>query len=300
MEERLIEKDDPRKIRIVKRGEETDAVDDLAEGETAEEAEYAEDALLDLPEDYDEDLVGLTPSMLAEKLAEQERARAQRREACEKAIAEGVALRDKKDMDGAAQAFRRATLEDPESEEAHRLLWQTLTAEYTEVAGFYGEGAAEAFSEAPDAVKEEIRTHMRGALERASDELAAEAEPLRAAVEESMQTRRAAFGAHRRYMRVRFFACLAVVLLFAAGSAIAASYIVRVRGAIALIFTLVFGGVALVALGVTCYFARKLYLADRMCAANEKLASTQDGARLAVLEAKLSALDLALGKEKAQ
>lgn len=290
MEERLIDKDDPRKIRIVTQGGETDAVDGLLE-----ETETTEDALLDLPEDYDEDLVGLTPAMLEERLLERERARAARKAACEKLVEEGEALEQAGDRTAAEEAYLQATLEDPESAAAHGKLWRLRTKEFTDTAAFYEGEAAEEFSTAPDAVKQEILDHMREMLENERKKFTEEAEPLRATVSQKMQQRREAFGAHRRYMRTRFLICLAAVLLFAVGCAIAASYIVRVQGAVALVLTIVFGAIALIALGVMLFFARKLFVAGRLCKANEKLSSTPDGAALSALEHKLSALSLIFG-----
>ena len=66
MEERLIDKDESRKIKIKHTAEGEDVVDALApDGEEEAVEEEETDYIVELPEEdeeYDEDLVGLTPS----------------------------------------------------------------------------------------------------------------------------------------------------------------------------------------------------------------------------------------------
>ena len=66
MEERIVDKDDERLIRIRRTKDGVDAEDALAdEGEE----EQTEDVVFEIPdEEFDEDLVGLTPSQLQREL----------------------------------------------------------------------------------------------------------------------------------------------------------------------------------------------------------------------------------------
>ena len=97
MEERIIE-DEGRTIKVKRNalGGIEDATDGAADGETSEGAsspESREDDVefaVEFPEEeYDEDMVGLTPSQLKKLQEERERARREAEEARDKLIAEG-------------------------------------------------------------------------------------------------------------------------------------------------------------------------------------------------------------------
>ena len=259
MEERII--DNEREIKNKRRREGVDAVDALADG--GEEALPEEELVLELPEEeYDEDLVGLTPSQLKEELERRERALREAREESEKLTLAGAEKLGEGAFEEAESFFAQALTYDPENAE------EEVRAFVKERAGARLEGEREAFR--------------------------AEERPLREKVEESMEFRRGYFRDNRNYFLVRFGIFFGLFALCLVGAGISASFIYSTRGITPIVLIACFGGAALVMLAVAIVFARKLVVANRLCRENEKLSSTEDGARLAYLQDRLHCLDLVL------
>lgn len=285
MEERILDKEEGRGIKLKRTADgETDATDALAED--------GEEVVLDLPEtdEYDEDLVGLTPSQLKEELERRERAAQRAREESERFAAEGRKKLAAEEYGAAEELFERALLADAGNREARNDLWTARTCNFTSAEKLYEEGIADELlldGEAHAAVLEK----MGDTLAAEKENYVREAEPLRPAVEEARAERREAFRRNKNYYLVRFAICFAICVLFAVGVGISADYILRIQNAVPVILTAVFGIAAFAMLAVSAAFAAKTIVAWRLCARNEDLSSTEDGARLADLQQRVAALE---------
>lgn len=244
--------------------------------------------------DYDEDLVGLTPTQLEEKMEA-------RRRAAERAQAEHdrfFAEAEQKFAEGAfgeaAAFYEQAAFYEEEGGPSALKYWECRTSGFSDAEVFCDGGTAEKFCSAPSSVRAAVLEKTRAPLTALRDEADREVAPLREAVYGGMESRRDAFRKNRNYYLVRFLTALAVLLCMGIACGVAASFIIRTRGLAAPVCTAVFGGVAAAAFAVTVVFARGLVSAQRLVHDNEELSATEDGARLQALEARIRAADLAL------
>lgn len=291
MEERII--DNEREIKIKRRREGDDVVDALADG--GEETLPEEELVLELPEEeYDEDLVGLTPSQLKEELERRERALREAREESEKLTLAGAEKLGEGAFEEAESFFAQALTYDPENAEAGKGVWQARTKEFADYEPFYQKENAEELGGAPEEVRAFVKERAGARLEGEREAFRAEERPLREKVEESMEFRRGYFRDNRNYFLVRFGIFFGLFALCLVGAGISASFIYSTRGITPIVLIACFGGAALVMLAVAIVFARKLVVANRLCRENEKLSATEDGARLAYLQDRLHCLDLVL------
>lgn len=287
MEERIVDKDDERLVRIKKTAEgETDAVEDTGE-----------DVVFELPEgdEYDEDLVGLTPSQLQEELARRERLAREARERSLSLTEEGNALLAEGKFVEADDKLSEAVLLDGENEEAGRSLWLARTENFAKLSPLFEEDNATALSQS--------EFQRRFVLERAGERLKAvraeyekEERELSPVVEEAMATRRVAFAANKKYFLIRFFAVFAAFVLCIVGAGVSAGFLYSTTSGTPVILCAVFGGLALIMLVLVIVFARKLLVAGRLCRANERLLSTEDGTRLSELRESLRSIALIFGE----
>lgn len=290
MEERILDEDENRRIKLKRTAEGTDAVDALAEGEDTEEEVY-----VDLPEEeYDDDLVGLTPSQLKEELEKRARAQRAAREESEKLAAQGEEKLGAGAFADAELLFSQALVCDFGNDRAREGLWTSRTKNFTDDEIFFRDGVAEELA-ADETARLFVLPHVEENLKTLRDIYASEEAELAPTVQEKQQERREAFAANRKYYLLRFSVFFVLAVLFAIGIAVSASFILRTQTNIPLILIGVFGGLCLVALAVAFVFARKLFVASRLCGANEKLSSTESGARLEFLQKRLTAIDLVLG-----
>ncbi len=277
-EERLT--DDP-----LKKGLEDEFVDIVQEG-LPEEGEG---------ETYDEDLVGLTPTKLK---AELDRRRAQEEKAQrekEKLLKGAAEKRLAGDFEAAGALYAQAALYG-DRELCEEGIFACKTKEYTDISCFEDRETAAELHSADPAVRAQVLAKVGGDLRKTLEEDTKEALPLREKVETGKNARRGAFVANRNYYLLRVGIALAVFVLFAVGCAVAGTYIVRTKELTAPILTAVFGGLSLISLGVAVFFSRGLFLGQKLVRDNEKLSSTEDGARLEVLAARIDALTLALSE----
>lgn len=308
MEERIIE-DEGRTIKVRRNalGGIEDATDgalpeggtaegasspDAGPGGTEEDVEFA----VDFPEEeYDEDMVGLTPSQLKRAQEERERARREAEEARDKLIAEGKKALSSLDYAAAEKFFSQALTYDEESAEALLGVWESRTQGFTDDAPFFIPENAEKLAEAPEEVRsyvlERVEDRLRGAREGVLEEL----RPLRAAVGDAREARRGALWDNKHYYLVRTAVFGGAFVLFLVLMGIFSAFLLRTRGSWPVIGMAVCGAIALIALVFLIVFLRGLVFALRLCADNEKDESTEDGRRLAVLERELACLDLVLG-----
>ena len=298
MEERIIDKDALRGVKVKKREGEQDVVDALApEAETPDEAENAA-YVLDFPEgEEDDELVGLTPTQLQEVLERRRRAEREAREQCDALCASADAALAAGTFREAETLYLQAIACIAEDERAQIGLWQARTHNYTSPDVLYDGDMAAEFARALPAARGGVLQAFGEALAKERGALSAEADPLRRKVEAAQEARRGPFAANRAYYRVRAVVALALVVLFAVGAAVSAAYILRTRSVAPIVLTASFGALALAELTALCVFAHKWYVAAGLCRENERLASTPEGERLAALEERLACLGLALGEE---
>ena len=311
MEERIIE-DEGRTIKVRRNalGGIEDATDgalpeggaaegasspDAGPGGTEEDVEFA----VDFPEEeYDEDMVGLTPSQLKRAQEERERARREAEEARDKLIAEGKKALSSLDYAAAEKFFSQALAYDGESAEALLGVWESRTQGFTDDSPFFIEENAEKFARMPKEVRSFILERVGSRLQDARQGILEEMRPLKAAVEEAREARRGALDANKRYYLVRTAAFGIAAVLFLALMGVFSAFLLRTSGSWPAVCMAVFGGLALLCLIFLVVFLRGLVFALRLSHDNEKNEGTEDGRRLALLEREEHCLRLVLEGEE--
>ena len=308
MEERIIE-DEGRTIKVKRNalGGIEDATDGaLPDGETPEGAsspENAEDDVefaVDFPEEeYDEDMVGLTPSQLKKLQEERERARREAEEARDKLISEGKKALSSLDYAAAEKCFSQALTYDEESVEALFGVWESRTQGFTDDSPFFIGENAEKFAQMPEEVRSSILERVGSRLQDARQGILEEMRPLKAAVEEAREARRGALNDNKHYYLVRTaaFGIAAVLLLALMG--VFSAFLLRTQGIWPVVGMAVSGGLAFVCLIFLVVYLRGLVFALRLSADNERNAGTEDGRRLQALEDEEYCLKLILEGEEA-
>lgn len=311
MEERIIE-DEGRTIKVRRNalGGIEDATDgalpeggaaegasspDAGPGGTEEDVEFA----VDFPEEeYDEDMVGLTPSQLKRAQEERERARREAEEARDKLIAEGKKALSSLDYAAAEKFYSQALAYDGESAEALLGVWESRTQGFTDDSPFFIEENAEKFAAMPEEVRSSILERVGSRLQDARQGILEEMRPLKAAVEEAREARRGALDANKRYYLVRTAAFGIAAVLFLALMGVFSAFLLRTSGSWPAVCMAVFGGLALLCLIFLVVFLRGLVFALRLSHDNEKNEGTEDGRRLALLEREEHCLRLVLEGEE--
>ena len=303
MEERLVDKEDERLIRIKKKAEGMDAEDALTE-EGEESAESEEEVLVTLPEedgsdeeDYDEDLVGLTATELKRELERRKKAEEEAREEYDKLVSAGKEALESDDFENADSLFSQATCYPFADAETVTLLWTARTKNFTDTETFYDPDHAEEFSAESDEAKAFVREKMGEQLNGERQALQSEEAQIAPAVLEKQEERRQAFAGNRKYYTVRLCIFLGLLGLFAIGTIVSATYIVRTLSSLPVILTGVFGGLTLIAFIVALVYLMKFSGANKLCRTNDRLSSTEAGARLVRLREKLECLKLILEDE---
>ena len=299
MEERLIDKEDERLIRIKKKAEGVDAEDALAPegGENAENAESEEEVLVTLPEndeEYDEDLVGLTATELKRELERRKKAEEEAKAECGKLVAAAEEELANGNFEQATALYVQATYYSFADDEIHKGLWTARTKNFTDNSPFYDSENAEEFSTASDEVKLFVREKVALSLKKERAELEKEEAELAPQVLEKQESRRGAFADNRKYYSVRLLIFLGILVAFGIAAGVSGYFIVRTRTDVPLIMTCVFGGLALISFITALVFFVKFINAQKLCLVNEKLSSTEEGAHLVELRDKLECLKLIL------
>lgn len=292
MEERILDDDESRGIKIKRTANGgTDAVDALAEGEETEEEIY-----LDLPEEeYDEDLVGLTPTQLKEELERRERLKREAREESERLKTSADEKLAAGKFADAELLYAQALVCDGENEAAAKGLWTARTKNFADAEAVFAENAAEELA-ANETARAFVVEKIGKTLQTLRDSYAKEEAEIAPGFEQKQEERREAFAANRKYYLLRFGVFFVLAVLFLVGVGVSASFILRTQTNVPIILIGVFSGLALAMLIAAIVFARKLFVASRLYAANEKLSSTETGARLESLRGRLRALDLVLSE----
>lgn len=300
MEERIIDDEDARLVKIKRTKNGDDVVEDAreqAENDVAEESAPDDDFTVEFPDDgeYDEDLVGLTPAQLKEELERRERMKREAQERRDECVSAGKECFEGGDLDGAAENFALALTFVDGDEEAELWLWKTRTEQYPELNAYFKREFAEEFAFAPDAVREQILKRDGEKLKAERARLDAEIEPLKQTVLQKQTERREPLLAHKNYYRLRLCVLLALVACFGIACAVSGFYTVRTTSIAPIVMCAVFGGCAAVCLIVAVFFMRFTLVAARLFAANENLASTEDGRALLDLQERRECLTLVLG-----
>jgi len=296
MEERMIDKDDERLIRLKRTAEgETDAQDETAQdGDAAAE----EEVVVELPEgEYDEDLVGLTPSQLQRELERRRKAEEEARAECEKLVTAAEELLLEKKYWDAEPLFAQAATYPFADGRIFKGLWTARTKDFTDFDTLLCREYAEEIASSDAEVKEFVLERCRG-LEAEREKAMREEAETAPAVLERQAKRRGAFLENRKFYAVRTLALFAATVLLLIGTAVSASFIVKTLSIAPVVLTGVFGGAAFAVLVCALVFLRKYVVAQRLYRANESLFSTEEGSKLEALRDKIVCLNLILdGKE---
>ena len=296
MEERLIDKEDERLIRIKKKAEGVDAEDVLSpEGEEGVESE--EEVLVTLPEadeEYDEDLVGLTATELKRELERRKKAEEAAKEECAKLAEAAKAELANGNFEQATALYVQATYYPFADETVLQGLWTARTKNFSDNATFYDSECAEEFSSAPDEIKAFVREKVAASLKKEREELTKEEAELAPQVLEKQKTRRQAFEDNRKYYSLRLLIFLGLLVAFGIATGVSSYFIVRRLEIWPIVLTGVFGALALVSFIVALVFLAKFAGANRLCRENDKLSSTEEGKRLVQLRESLECLKLIL------
>ena len=290
MEEKIIDEEIGRKIRIKKTQDgETDVVDDLAE--TDELVEGEEEYTFEMPEylEDDEDLVGLSPEeAMALRKKKQAEAEAKRAE-YERLLVEGEALLAEGSYRSAELKFEKALMLDDVATEATVGYWRAKTENFASPDALMDEYVEEGYDsleyDLGHKAVEQIRMNYGKQFRRRYDELVAEETPLRAEVEEAQARRRAVLKPRRTkcaigflVSAVPFLASLILTIVFGLSN-------FTVKDDSYILPTIIAGSVAFVSFIVFGVFTNKYINACRIYRTNERLSSTDEGARLEELEA---------------
>lgn len=284
MEERILDEDEGRGIRIKRTADgETDAVEGT-EGE--------EEVAFEFPEEYDETLAGMSQTQVEEELARREKAKQEALEAYQNLLAEGNSLLAEQKFPEAEAAFAQAIAYDAEGEEAVVGLFTAATKNLTDTERLYSTERAEDL-ERLETGRKFLREKFGETLRSEEKAYREEADTLIPAVREKQSVRREAFAANKKHYIIRTCTALFLVAAFAIATAIAADNILKTQDSVVpLVLTIVFGVLTFFSVTVLAVSGAKLVGANRLCKENEKLSSTKDGARLSELYRRLDVLDV--------
>lgn len=309
MEERIIDDEYARGIRLKKtKNGYVDVTDELAEnadsetsgaetqaenGENAENAEFeelvdGEEAVFEFPvfetDEDDEDLVGLTPEQAAEVRQRKAEEAAKRKADYERACAEGEKLLKTGSYRAAELAFEKALSLDDEATDASVGYWRAKTSDFTEpdvLIGEYAEAGIESLEydlgyRATQTIKrdyaEVFRTRVR--------ELTEEEEPLAAKVEEKQANRRVVLTERIKRCTIAFLASAIPTAALLALTIVFGLKNFTTRENTYVLPTVLLGAGFAASFIAFMVCTNKWLNALRMRRANEKLSSTEEGARL--------------------
>ncbi len=299
MEERIIDDEYGRGIRLKKTKDGyRDVEDELApetEEELAEEIEVilpneggmAEDIMPVVHVDGDdEELVDLSPEEAERLRREKEAALNRRKAAYAAACEEGEKLLQTGSYHAAELTFEKALQYDELATEASVGYWRAKTANFTDpdvlVEEYLEEGVEEMESDVGVIAMETIKRDYKGAFEKRLQELKEQEAPILRRVEEKQSERRVPLTKRRT---VAFWSFLASVLPFV--GALVATLVVGLKNFTTpddtfVAPTIVCGAIAVVTFLLSLIVTNRFFNACRMYRMNENLSSTDDGK--AVLE----------------
>ncbi|MBQ7923958.1 MAG: hypothetical protein IJ329_01475 [Clostridia bacterium] len=288
MEERIIDDEYGRGIRLKKTKEGyVDVTDELAE-ETEEVTEPAEEMAFEFPvldtDEDDEDLVGLSPEE-ALKLRQKKEAEAkERRVEYEKECKDGEELLNNGDFKGAEAKFEKALNLDAIATEASVGYWRAKTENFANpdtLVGEYADASIESleYDLGMDAV-DILKRDYKEVFQKRYDELSREEAPLAEKVEAAQARRREIISARLKRSTLVF---LAVALPMAALLALAVVFALKIftpNGDDYIVLTIVFGAAFFLFFLAFIVATNKLINNVRIKRANERLDATEEGERL--------------------
>ena len=251
---------------------------------------------LNVPEidEKDEDLIGLSQEEYVERLKQRKLAEEEAKRERDAMLKEGESSLKKGDYTAAEGFFSQALVFDADCRRAHEGVWICRTKEFTETKVFYKKKYAREISGADEYTRAFVLKNIGERLQEERAQVEAEAAPLKERVETAQAERRESFRNNRNYYFARFCALFILFGLMLIGVGVSVHYINRTREMIPVFLAIAFGALALLFLVLWIVYIRKLLVAQRLCMANEKLSSTEDGARLKELLKQLEYLNLVL------
>ena len=286
MEERLMDDEYGKGVKLKKTEEGYVDVTDAAYDEEEGEEISFEFPVLDTDED-DEDLVSLSPEE-ALKLRQKKEAAAQARRAeYERLCGEGEKLLETGSYRAAELKFERALSMDETATEATVGYWRAKTSDFDDPNALLDEYADEGVEnmeydlgyEAVAILKEQFRDKLQVNYEKVAEEKARLAE----VVEESQVRRRGVLKSKRLKTAIAFGVSAVVTVLVLVWAIYFASMNVRVNDGRYIPWTIAFGVVFLICFIVFGVCTNKFINACRIHNANERLSSTEEGARVELL-----------------
>ena len=297
MEERIIDDEYGRGIRLKKTKDGfVDVTDELApeteDGEIVEEV--GDEVAFEFPEleqdEVDEDLIGLTPEQLAEKMREREEEMAQRKAECEIICAEADALLGVEDYVMAAERYEEATklvmVEEDEALAARARFgyWKARTENFTNPDEFvvdYIEYGSENFEYdvGYDAMMK-IKAEYGDVFKTRMKELCDEEEPLCKTVKEKQEKRRVYLKERVKSRLIAFVIALLPMLAALACGLYFCLNLTSTPGNTYVLPTIISAVVWFALFLVFIVVSNKLINALRLRKANESLDSTDEGERL--------------------
>lgn len=287
MEERIIDDEYGRGVRLKKT---KDGYVDVTDAEVETEADEmdGEEAVFEFPtfdtDEDDEDLVGLTPEEAAALRKQKEEEEAQRKADYERCCKEGDELLETGSFRAAELKFEKALELDEEASEAAVGYWRAKTSNFTDpdvLISEYAKAGIESLEhDLGDKAVEILKKEHKGAFEKRIEELSEEEAPLAASVEEKQAARRDVLKARVKRSTITFLAALIPTAVMLVLTIVFGLSNFTTRENTFVLPTILCGAGFLIFFIAFIVFANKWINDLRMRAANERLTSTADGARL--------------------
>ena len=302
MEERIIDDEYGRGIRMKKTKDGyVDVTDELAEqtADTEVETEDADEVAFEFPmfDVDDEDLVGLTPKEAMElKKRKEEEAKARLAE-YEKLCADGETLLKSGSFKSAELKFEKA-LEieiDEEKTVASLGFWRAKTSEFAEpdllVEEYLDDGMDNLEYDLGYKTVDIIREKYRGELSKAREKWQVEEEPLAEQVEGVQSARREYLKGRMKSSLIGFIASVLPTIALIVLTIVFGLKNFSTKESTFIVPTIVCGCLLVVSLIVCIFLTNKWLNVIRLYVSNERLSSTEEGERLLEVRAYLDAYD---------
>ena len=293
MEERIIDEEYGRGVRLKKT---KDGYVDVTDALIGEDEEEGEEISFTFPtfdgaeeEENDEDLVDLTPEEAEQVRREKAEREAKRREAYLQTCEEGQALLDGGSYHAAELKYEKALDMDGLATEASVGYWRAKTQGFTNpdvlIDEYVNGGLEEMEFDLGYEALDILRKEHRAAFEKRIEELKAEETPLMEQVEETRLRRKQVLAPRRKKSGIVFL-CAAIPFL----AALIVTIVLGLKNFTTpddrfIIPTVIAGGITVLVFIGFAISANKLINACRMYNLNEKLSSTEEGKRVKEIRA---------------
>ena len=288
MEERIIDDEYGRGVRLKKTKDGfVDVTDEAPENDT-DHTEEAEEISFEFPvqetDEDDEDLVGLSPEEAIELRKRKEEEIARRKAEYEQTLAEGEELLASGSFHAAELKYEKALGLDDEAREASVGYWRAKTANFTNpdvLVAEYADASIESLEfDLGYAATEQLRRDYGEAFKKRYAELCSEEKPLAETIAEKRENRRAIIGARlKRSTSVTCIAALPTIALLVLALVFAGKIFSTPEDTFVLP-TILLGVGFFISFLITVICANKWINDLRMYRANGKLTATEEGAHL--------------------